>query len=207
MMKENMKSFIEFIAEESKGSLNIFDIDDTLFHTTAQITVKKDGKVVQKLTNAEYNTYRLKTGESFDYSEFKDASKFYKESRPITRMINKAKSIINNMKNPLSRTIIITARANFDNRDKFLATFRKYGFPIDKVYVERAGNMTDIDLPAEKKAVIISKYLKGGEYKKVRLFDDSMSNPRTFLRLKTQFPTVKFEAYYANPDGSVKTVR
>jgi len=111
------------------------------------------------------------------------------------------------MKNPLSRTIIITARANFDNRDKFLATFRKYGFPIDKVYVERAGNMTDIDLPAEKKAVIISKYLKGGEYKKVRLFDDSMSNLRTFLRLKTQFPTVKFEAYYANPDGSVKTVR
>ena len=202
-----MKSFIEFIAEESKGSLNIFDIDDTLFHTTAQITVKKDGKVVQKLTNAEYNTYRLKAGESFDYSEFKDASKFYKESRPITRMINKAKSIINNMKNPLSRTIIITARANFDNRDKFLATFRKYGFPIDKVYVERAGNMTDIDLPAEKKAVIISKYLKGGEYKKVRLFDDSMSNLRTFLRLKTQFPTVKFEAYYANPDGSVKTVR
>ena len=201
-----MKSFREF-RDESKGSLNIFDIDDTLFHTTAQITVKKDGKVVQKLTNAEYNTYRLKTGESFDYSEFKDASKFYKESRPITRMINKAKSIINNMKNPLSRTIIITARANFDNRDKFLATFRKYGFPIDKVYVERAGNMTDIDLPAEKKAVIISKYLKGGEYKKVRLFDDSMSNLRTFLRLKTQFPTVKFEAYYANPDGSVKTVR
>lgn len=201
-----MKSFREF-RDESKGSLNIFDIDDTLFHTTAQITVKKAGKVVKKLTNAEYNTYRLKAGESFDYSEFKDAAKFYKESRPITRMINKAKEIVNRMNNPLSRTIIITARANFDNRDKFLATFRKYGFPIDKVYVERAGNMTDIDLPAEKKAVIISKYLKGGDYKKVRLFDDSMSNLRTFLRLKTQFPTVKFEAYFANPDGSVKTIR
>jgi hypothetical protein len=206
MMKEKMKSFREF-RDESKGSLNIFDIDDTLFHTTAQITVKKDGKVVKKLTNAEYNTYRLKAGESFDYSEFKDAAKFYKESRPITRMINKAKEIVNRMNNPLSRTIIITARANFDNRDKFLATFRKYGFPIDKVYVERAGNMTDIDLPAEKKAVIISKYLKGGDFKKVRLFDDSMSNLRTFLRLKTQFPTVKFEAYFANPDGSVKTIR
>jgi len=201
-----MKSFREF-RDESKGSLNIFDIDDTLFHTTAQITVKKAGKVVKKLTNAEYNTYRLKAGESFDYSEFKDAAKFYKESRPITRMINKAKEIVNRMNNPLSRTIIITARANFDNRDKFLATFRKYGFPIDKVYVERAGNMTDIDLPAEKKAVIISKYLKGGDFKKVRLFDDSMSNLRTFLRLKTQFPTVKFEAYFANPDGSVKTIR
>jgi len=206
MMKEKMKSFREF-RDESKGSLNIFDIDDTLFHTTAQITVKKDGKVVKKLTNAEYNTYRLKAGESFDYSEFKDAAKFYKESRPITRMINKAKEIVNRMNNPLSRTIIITARANFDNRDKFLATFRKYGFPIDKVYVERAGNMTDIDLPAEKKAVIITKYLKGGDYKKVRLFDDSMTNLRVFLRLKTQFPTVKFEAYFANPDGSVKTIR
>ena len=200
-----MKSFREF--REERGSLNIFDIDDTLFHTTAQITVKKDGKVVKKLTNAEYNTYRLKAGESYDYSEFKDAAKFYKESRPITRMINKAKEIVNRMNNPLSRTIIITARANFDNRDKFLATFRKYGFPIDKVYVERAGNMTDIDLPAEKKAVIITKYLKGGDYKKVRLFDDSMTNLRVFLRLKTQFPTVKFEAYFAKPDGSVKTVR
>jgi len=205
MMKEKMKSFREF--REERGSLNIFDIDDTLFHTTAQITVKKDGKVVKKLTNAEYNTYRLKAGESYDYSEFKDAAKFYKESRPITRMINKAKEIVNRMNNPLSRTIIITARANFDNRDKFLATFRKYGFPIDKVYVERAGNMTDIDLPAEKKAVIITKYLKGGDYKKVRLFDDSMTNLRVFLRLKTQFPTVKFEAYFAKPDGSVKTVR
>ena len=206
MMKEKMKSFREF-RDESKGSLNIFDIDDTLFHTTAQITVKKDGKVVKKLTNAEYNTYRLKAGESFDYSEFKDAAKFYKESRPITRMINKAKEIVNRMNNPLSRTIIITARANFDNRDKFLATFRKYGFPIDKVYVERAGNMTDIDLPAEKKAVIISQYLKGGDFKKVRLFDDSMTNLRYFLRLRNQFPTVKFEAYFANPDGSVKTIR
>lgn len=205
-MKEDMKTFKKF-REENKGSLNIFDIDDTLFHTTAQIAVKKDGKVIKKLTNNEFNTYRLATGESFDFSEFRDAAKFYKESKPITRMINKAKEIVNKMNNPLSKTIIITARANFDNRDKFLATFRKHGFPIDKVRVERAGNINDIELPADKKAVIIRNYLKIGNYKKVRLFDDSMSNLRTFLKLKTEFPDVKFEAYFANSDGSVKTVR
>ena len=203
-MEKKIKSFKEYA---STGSLSIFDIDDTLFHTTAQIAVMKSGKVVKRLTNNEYNTYRLKSGETFDYSEFKNAAKFYKESKPITRMINKAKSLVNNVKNPLSRVIIITARANFDDRDKFLATFRKHGFPIDKVRVERAGNITDIELPAQKKAMIIRNYLREGKFSKVRLFDDSMSNLREFLRLKTEFKDVKFEAYFANPDGSIKTIR
>lgn len=205
MIRERMRSFKEY---KELGSLNIFDIDDTLFHTTAKITVVKDGKVVRKLSNSEYNTDRLKAGESYDYSEFKDAAKFYKESTPITRMISKAKNLVNNMNNPNSRAIIITARANFDNRDKFLATFRKHGFPIDKVYVERAGNMSDLTGgPAAKKAIIIRKYLKEGNFKKVRLFDDAMGNLTEFLKLKREFPNVQFNAYLADDKGGIKTIR
>jgi FMN phosphatase YigB (HAD superfamily) len=204
-----MKRFSEYLEEEKKtGSLTIFDIDDTLFHTTAQIAVKKDGKVIRKLTNNEFNNYTLKAGEDFDFSEFRDAHKFYHESKPIQRMLAKAKAILaNSVKNPNSKVVIITARANFDDKDKFLATFRKYGFDIDKVRVERAGNIEGEFIPAFKKAIIIRNYLNTKQYSKVRLFDDSMSNLKEFLRLKTEFEDVTFEAFFANPDGSIRTIK
>ena len=204
-----MKRFSEYIKEETKsGSLTIFDIDDTLFHTTAQIAVMKDGKVIRKLTNNEFNNYTLKAGEDFDFSEFRDAHKFYHESKPIQRMLAKAKAILaNSVKNPNSKVVIITARANFDDKDKFLATFRKYGFDIDKVRVERAGNIEGEFIPAFKKAIIIRNYLNTKQYSKVRLFDDSMSNLKEFLRLKTEFDNVTFEAFFANPDGSIRTIK
>ena len=50
--------------------LIIFDLDDTIIHTTASINVVKNGKIIKTLTNNEYNTYVLRPGESFDYSEF-----------------------------------------------------------------------------------------------------------------------------------------
>ena len=204
-----MKTFKDYLLEETGlGSLTIFDIDDTLFHTTAQIAVLKDGKVIQKLSNQEYNTHKLKSGESYDFSEFRDAAKFYHESKPITRMLDKAKAILaNSVKNPLSRVVIITARANFDHKDQFLDTFRKHSFDIDKVRVERAGNIEDISAPAVKKYVIIHNYLKTGKFDKVRLFDDAISNLTEFLKLRKVFPDVKFEAYLANHDGSIKSIK
>jgi len=204
-----MKRLREYIKEqENKGSLTVFDIDDTLFHTTAQIAVIKDGVVLKKLTNQEYNTYTLKAGEKFDYSEFHDADKFYKESKPIGRMLAKAKAILtNSLRNPLSKVIIVTARSNFDNKEKFLQTFRKYGFDIDKVRVERAGNIGDIEVPAIKKYIIINNYIQDGVYGKVRLFDDSMANLKVFLKLKEKFPQIEFEAWFANSDGSVKRIK
>lgn len=203
-----MKRFKEYLKQEKEyGSLTIFDIDDTLFHTTAQIAVKKDGKVIKKLTNQEFNDYVLKSGETFDYKEFYDASKFYKESKPVAKMMAKAIAILrNSVRNPKSKVIIVTARANFDNRDKFLATFKKHGFDIDKVRVERAGNIKDIEVGAIKKAVIINNYLKTGQFGRVRFFDDAMSNLKEFLKLKSRFPKIDFEAWFVNEEGGVRKV-
>jgi hypothetical protein len=202
--------FKEYLLKEEQnlGRLSIFDIDDTMFHTTAQIAVKKDGKTVKKLTNQEFNNYKLSSGESFDFAEFRDAAKFYKESKPISRMINTASKLVSSTeKNPLNKVIIVTARANFDNRDKFLSTFRKHGFDIDKVRVERAGNIDDNNVPAIKKVIIIREYLKTKQYSRVALFDDSMSNLKEFLKLANEFPMVRFNAYFAQPDGSIKLVK
>ena len=204
-----MESFKEFLNEEKKlGRLSIFDIDDTLFHTTAQIALVKDGKVIRKLTNQQFNTYSLKQGESFDFGEFRSAEKFNKESKPISRMFDRAKAILSHsIRNPLSKVIVVTARANFDNKEKFLDTFRKHRFDIDKVRVERAGNINDISAPADKKFIIINNYLKTGQFDRVSLFDDAMSNLTKFLQLKTLFPNIKFEAYYVGPEGSIKLIK
>jgi hypothetical protein len=190
------------------GGLTIFDIDDTLFHTTAMIAVMKNGRVAKELTNQQFNNYQLRPGEQFDFSQFADSDKFFTESKPITKMFNKAKAIVRNTENkPNSRVVIITARNNFADKNKFLATFRKYGFNIDKVRVERAGRIEGEMIPAFKKAIIIRNYLNTKEFSRVRLFDDSMSNLREFLKLKKEFPNVMFEAFFANPDGSVRTIK
>ena len=202
--------FASFINEKltPNGSLTVFDIDETLFTTTAEIGVVKDGKLIKKLSNAEFNTYKLQPGEKFDFEEFKDAQKFHNESKPIVKMLDKAKAILaNSSKNPQSKVIIITAREDFDNKDIFLNTFRKHGFDIDKVHVHRAGNIKDKVVPAYKKVIIIKKYLDQHKYGRVRLFDDSLKNLQEFLKMKQDYPDIQFNAYLADHNGSIKTIK
>jgi hypothetical protein len=190
------------------GGLTIFDIDDTLFNTTAKVAVVKNGRVARQLTSQQFNSYQLNLGEKFDFSQFADSDKFFRESTPISKMFNKAKAIVRNVQNkPNSKVVIITARNNFQDKNKFLATFRKYGFDIDKVRIERAGRIEGEMIPAFKKAIIIRNYLNTKAFSRVRLFDDSMSNLKEFLKLKKEFPNVMFEAFFANPDGSVRTIK
>jgi hypothetical protein len=205
-----MKTFKDYITEDEGklGRLSVFDIDDTLFHTTAQIAVLKDGKVVKRLSNQEFNTYQLKDEESFDFGEFRNAEKFNKESKPISRMMDRARAILSHsLKNTLSRVIVVTARADFDNKEMFLNTFKKHRFDIDKVRVERAGNINDIESTATKKYVIIHNYLKTGKFDRCSLFDDAMSNLKEFLKLRKEFPNIKFEAYFADASGGIKLIK
>lgn len=201
-----MLKFKEYI-KDNKGYLTIFDIDDTLFHTTAKIIIRKSGKALKKLTSAEFNTYKLSPGESADFSEFSDAEKFSKESTPITKMLNKAKALLaDTERHPNNRVIIVTARPNLDDRDTFLNTFKKYGLNIDKVRVERAGRISALSAP-QSKAIIINNYLRTNQFNKVRLFDDSINNLKEFLKLEKHFPDIKFTAWHAHTDGTVRQVK
>lgn len=197
------KRFKEFVGT---GTLTIFDIDETLFHTKAKVKVVKDGKVVRELDNQEFNTYKRKEGEEFDFGNFRNAEYFRNTSVPVVKMINKAKAIVKAKNNPHSRAIICTARADFDDKETFLQTFRDHGLPIDKMYVERAGNF-DLGSSAENKKVVFRKYLNTKNYIKTRLYDDAMSNLRAFLDLQSEYPNVEFEAWFVNHDGSVKRIR
>lgn len=201
-----MLSFSEYLEERAGKGLTIFDIDETMFKTKAKVHVIKDGKVIKKLDNQEFNNYKLKRGEEFDFGEFKSAKIFNETSTPIARMINKVKSIFRNATRSGSKVIIVTARPNFDDKDLFLDTFRAQGIDIDNIYVERAGNL-GTGPAADNKVVIFKKYLDTGEYKRIRLFDDAMSNLRAFLNLRKEYKDVSFEAFLARHNGSIKTVR
>lgn len=197
------KRFKEFVGT---GTLTIFDIDETLFHTKATVKVMKGGRLVRELDNQEFNTYQRKEGEEFDFGNFRNAEYFRKTSTPVVRMVEKAKAIVKAKKNPHSRAIIVTARADFDDREMFLQTFRDHGIPIDKMHVERSGNL-GLSSPAEAKKVVFRKYLNTKNYIKTRLYDDAMSNLKAFLELQSEYPGVTFEAWFVNPDGSVKRVK
>jgi hypothetical protein len=67
-----------------KQGLTIFDIDDTLLHTTARIRVVKNGAVVRELTNQEFNTYTLAPGEEFDFGEFRSAESLIVKAGPLS---------------------------------------------------------------------------------------------------------------------------
>ena len=188
------------------GSLNIFDIDDTLYKSLALIRVLNDGKIVKKLSPGEFNTYKLKTGEVFDFSEFRSADIFYKTGKPIKAMIAKARMIVKNQ-GPMSKTILLTARSNFDDKNLFLKRFRDNGFPIDQVYVERGGNISEkYGLSVEAaKAKILDKYLMTGKFNKVRMWDDHAGNLDKILELNKKYPNVTIEAYRVVSDSGNTT--
>jgi len=201
-----MLSFKSYLNEKTGKGLTIFDIDETMFITKAKVKVMNGDKVIKTLDNKQFNKYKLKKDEEFDFGEFRSAELFYKTSTPIGRMIDKVKAILKNAVRAGSKVIIITARPNFDNKDLFLDTFRNQGIDIDNIYVERAGNLGS-GPAADNKVVIIKKYLDQDIYKRIRLFDDAMSNIKAFLSLREEYNDVEFEGYLANHSGSVRRIR
>jgi hypothetical protein len=201
-----MKKFNEFLAERAGKGLTIFDIDDTLFVSKARVLVKNTNTGQTKaLTPMEFNSYKLRKNEEYDFGEFKSAKIFYQTATPIGRMVQKAKAIINNATKKGSKVIIVTARSDMDDKKLFIKTFEAHGIPMKNVYVERAGNMSGSS--AENKKVIFKKYLQTGEYARIRLFDDHKENLKALLDLKKEFPTIEMFAYLADLKGSVKRIK
>lgn len=194
-----MKPYYKYITEkvDEQKTLNVFDLDDTLFKSHAKVIVKRNGEDHKLLSPSEYNTHKLEHGDSYDFSQFRSSSLFRKSAEPIDSMIRKAVSSANK---ETSRTIIVTARSDFDDKEEFLQALRDHGFPIDKVHVERAGNMKKASTPIAKGA-IISRYLKTRNYNKVRMWDDAERNLQLFLKMEKMFPEIKFEAFLVDHHG------
>jgi GNAT superfamily N-acetyltransferase len=100
-----------------------------------------------------------------------------------------------------NRVIMLTARSDFNDRDVFLDTFRRFGIDMDKVHVYRAGNLA-IKAATEEKKKIILKHLLGKEhFDKLIMYDDSVPNLNAFLSLKQDYPYSRFYAWHVDPNG------
>lgn len=185
-------------------TLNVWDIDDTLAKTSARVTVMKDSKPLKLLDPGEYNSYKLKDGESFDFSQFRSGKTFRDTFKPINSVLDRAKEIVWNQSEN-SDSIILTARADFEDREEFLQAWRDHGFPIDHVYVERSGNLSKLksSSPAHiNKGVILKRYLKTGKYDRVRMWDDHEKNLDMLYKVAAMFPNVEAIGYLVK-DGRV----
>ena len=183
--------------EFTPSKLVIFDIDDTLVHTQTKVHVVKDGQVVKSLNSHEFTHYKLQDGEQFDFGAFRDAKEFFDNAKPIIPMLNQLKQDIATG----NKVVMVTARADFDDRELFLDTFRKYGVDMSKVHVYRAGNMTGKIQTEEKKKIIIRNLLNNGRYTKAIMYDDAEPNLQSFVELKAEYPKTKFYAWHVSLEG------
>ena len=104
-----------------------------------------------------------------------------------------------------SHSIILTARADFEDHKEFLQTFRDHGFPIDHVYVERSGNLSKLksSSPAHiNKGVVLKRYMKSGKFDRIRMWDDHEDNIKMLYKLGKQFPNIEVVGYFVK-DGKV----
>jgi hypothetical protein len=202
-----MKTFIQFLAEtkESVRPLQVFDIDGTVFDPNAKVRVLHGNKLVDSLNHEQFNTHKLPKGHRYDFSEFRSAEKFA-ESKPKQRMLHKLRTLHSKTKQDGGKVIINTARADFDDKEKFLDVFRKHNVDIDDIHVHRAGNIDDDGTTTigERKANIIRNHLETGDFTHVSLYDDGKENLDHFLALKKEFPHIHFNAHHVKPDGKSK---
>jgi hypothetical protein len=198
-----LKSYLKTHKNEVR-TLNVWDIDDTLGQTSAKVNIKRDGKVIKSLAAGEYNNYKLGKDEELDFSQFRSGKIFRDTFKPIANVLNRAKTIVWNQSEN-SHSIIITARADFDDHKEFLEAFRDHGFPIDHVYVERSGNLAKLkpSSPAHiNKGVIIKKYLASGKWDRIRMWDDHEKKLDMLFKVAAMYPEVEAVGYLVK-DGKV----
>jgi len=112
--------------------------------------------------------------------------------------------MIQQLKNDIAtgnRVIMVTARADFNDRELFLDTFRKWDIDMSKVHVYRAGNIQMKVATEEKKKIILKHLLGQRHYDKVIMYDDAVPNLDAFLSLAQDYPWSRFYAWHVDRQG------
>lgn len=189
-----MLSFSNFLAEGLNRKLTIFDMDETLLaHDPKHLKVHvrdNQGKLLKSLTNQEFNKYKLKPGEHFDFKDFRSAKVLGQSAHPIKPMINR----LNQLKRRGFKTEIVTARADLDDKHKVKKHLKRFGIDIKTTHLRRAGNIEGTST-GDRKRKVISDQIKKHKYNEVHLYDDDLGNHKHFAKLKQDHPGVKLVSH------------
>lgn len=169
------------VAGNESDKILLFDVDNTLLESDVKVHVVKGGKLLRKLSSAEYNSYKLQPGEDFDYVEFEDP-----------KILNN-KSVFLKYWDTLQREYkngthigILTARSN---SDMFYDFFKNHGVTIKKELVfaindpklRLKGNTIE-----DRKANAIKRLIDWG-YKTIVFFDDNLNNLKSAKKLEDKY--------------------
>lgn len=171
-----MKRFSEYIKNKK---IILFDVDDTLIHTTARIWIKKNGKLIKKISNKEYNNYKLKSGEEFDFKEFEDPQLLDNE-----RLTKYWDTLVREYKKG-TRIGIITARGDCNMIRRFIL---KKGIDIHKslIFATDDPKLGLSGTIQQRKAEVISILYNRG-YSTFVFFDDNEGNLESAKALEKVF--------------------
>ena len=143
----------------------VFDFDDTLAFTDAKVHVLSPSKLIRKaLTPQEFNTHKLREGESFDFSDF-DRASLILNGKP-TKLIDLARDVFSEGHS----VFILTARA--DQASSAIAEFLK-GFGVVAKEIHCVGSENGGDIAKAKRKVLLSII---ENFDKVWFFDDDARN-------------------------------
>ena len=190
LILENWKKFLN----ESK--LRVFDFDDTLVATDSMVYLTLPDGSEKEITPAEFATYQLKDGESFDedpesanfaYREFGQI----KNPKEVPFVMNILKSVVKKeMQDPEDRKIVIlTARAH--NARIPILTFLEYVLGTSAAEKVEVHTLGDKD-PNAKSGWIEAEIMQGAT--DIEFFDDSGPNVEAVAALKQKYPEVRLRS-------------
>ena len=151
---------------KTKSKAFVFDFDDTLAFTDARVHVLSPcrSQVMACLTPQEFNSAKLRAGESFDFSDF-DKANLILNGKP-TKLIDLARDVFSEGHS----VFILTARA--DRASSAIAEFLK-GFGVVAKEIYCVGSTNGGDIARAKRKVLLSVI---ENFDKVWFFDDDARN-------------------------------
>jgi beta-phosphoglucomutase-like phosphatase (HAD superfamily) len=143
-------------------ALYIFDFDDTLAHSGANVIVKHSDGTEEVLSSAEFATYVEEPGDELDFSEFDVYP-------PAGKMIDSTFSTLQSAISTagIQNVVILTARRT----TKPIIEFLKDQGMTSPIGVVGTGSSS----PSAKAQYVASR-LEAGEYTEVHVYEDSSAN-------------------------------
>ena len=153
--------------------LRVFDFDDTLVKTSANVHAVIDGKK-RTFTPAEFAKYKRKPDDEFDFSDFDKLT----DPENIKHIVRILQAVVK--KGTGKKAMVLTARHTAKPVDEWL---KSMGMKIIPVKALGVGDPM-------AKANYIEKMINNGATD-VEFFDDSHDNIKAVDKLKKKYPNVK----------------
>ena len=172
--------------------LHVFDFDDTLIHSDANVRIRHADGSLSSLSSGEYATYDEKPDDEMDFSDFES---YPENAEIIEEVFLELQMAI--AKSGLNNVVILTARNTSKPVIDFLQDNGIYG--ID-VFTTGSSN------PADKANYIISRIKKDPSIDLVRVFEDNAKNIREIRRVLKKDGSVLLQTHRI-VDGGISASR